>query len=160
MIAASITGCVFVPIDPRTRGDKLAFMLKNSGCRGVLCTDYCAQQVVSARPDPKLEWLLVLETGEAGARPMASLGDIQSLNKVLASHADPVEPAPVELTDPLQIIYTSGTTGDPKGIVGDIMRFGGTGLMGGFYGYTQDERPYTGLSLTHNNARPPRCARH
>ena len=153
MIAASITGCVFVPIDPRTRGDKLAFMLKNSGCRGVLCTDYCAQQVVEVRDQtPKLEWLLVLETGEAGARPMASLGDIQSLNKVLASHADPVEPAPVELTDPLQIIYTSGTTGDPKGIVGDIMRFGGTGLMGGFYGYTQDERPYTGLSLTHNNA--------
>ena len=26
MIAASITGCVFVPIDPRTRGDKLAYM--------------------------------------------------------------------------------------------------------------------------------------
>ena len=153
MIAASITGCVFVPVDPRTRGDKLAFMLKNSGSRGVLCTDYCAQQVADVRHQtPDLEWLLVLETGEAGARPLASLGDMDSLNELLATAAAPVEPAPVELTDPLQIIYTSGTTGDPKGIVGDNMRFGGTGLMGGFYGYTQDERPYTGLSLTHNNA--------
>ena len=29
MIAASITGCVFVPIDPRTRGEKLAYMLRD-----------------------------------------------------------------------------------------------------------------------------------
>ncbi|MAG31159.1 MAG: ATP-dependent acyl-CoA ligase, partial [Deltaproteobacteria bacterium] len=28
MIAASMAGCVFVPIDPRTRGDKLAFLLR------------------------------------------------------------------------------------------------------------------------------------
>ena len=36
MIAASITGCVFVPIDPRTKGEKLAYMLRNAGCRGVV----------------------------------------------------------------------------------------------------------------------------
>ena len=36
LIAASITGCVFVPIDPRTKGDKLAYMLRNAGCRGVV----------------------------------------------------------------------------------------------------------------------------
>src|SRR3974390_316277 len=40
MIAASLTGCVFVPIDPRTRGGKLAYTLNNSGCRGVVCGDY------------------------------------------------------------------------------------------------------------------------
>jgi crotonobetaine/carnitine-CoA ligase len=32
------------------------------------------------------------------------------------------------------------------------MRFGGTGMLGGIFGYQEDERPYTGLSLTHNNA--------
>jgi len=36
--------------------------------------------------------------------------------------------------------------------VGDHMRFGGTGMLGGIFGYREDERPYTGLSLTHNNA--------
>jgi crotonobetaine/carnitine-CoA ligase len=56
------------------------------------------------------------------------------------------------VSQPLQIIYTSGTTGDPKGIVGDHMRFGGTGMLGGIFGYGDDERPYTGLSFTHNNA--------
>ncbi|MEH6551702.1 MAG: AMP-binding protein [Pseudomonadales bacterium] len=153
MIAASITGCVFVPIDPRIQGDKLAFMLKNSGSRGVLCADYCAHQVIAIRDQaPELSWLLVLETGEAGARPLSSLSGIDCLNDVMNTPADTVEPTPVELTDPLQIIYTSGTTGDPKGIVGDTMRFGGTGMMGGFFGYQEDERPYTGLSFTHNNA--------
>jgi len=36
MVAASISACVFVAIDPRTRGEKLAYMLRNSGCRGIL----------------------------------------------------------------------------------------------------------------------------
>src|SRR5262245_45583129 len=34
MIAASIAGVVFVPIDPRTKGDKLRFMLDSAHCRG------------------------------------------------------------------------------------------------------------------------------
>jgi len=39
MIAASITACAFVPIDPRTRGDKLAYTLNNSEARGIYCAD-------------------------------------------------------------------------------------------------------------------------
>ncbi len=41
MIAASISGCVLVPIDPRTRGEKLVYMLRNAGCQGVICADHC-----------------------------------------------------------------------------------------------------------------------
>jgi len=153
MIAASITGCVFVPIDPRTRGDKLGFMLRNSGCHGVICADYCAAQVAVVRDQtPDLSWILALESGESGAVPLSSITGAESLNKAMSKPVETVEPVAVELSDPLQIIYTSGTTGDPKGIVGDTMRFGGTGMLGGFYGYQDDERPYTGLSLTHNNA--------
>src|ERR1700740_1216116 len=31
MVAAGISGTAFVPIDPRTKGDKLAYMLKAAG---------------------------------------------------------------------------------------------------------------------------------
>ncbi|HQY71041.1 MAG TPA: AMP-binding protein, partial [Pseudomonadales bacterium] len=40
MVAASMTGTVFVPVDPRTRADKLAFMVNNSGSRGIVCANY------------------------------------------------------------------------------------------------------------------------
>ncbi len=45
MVAASITGTVFVPIDPRTRGEKLAYTLNNSECKGVICGDYSLAEV-------------------------------------------------------------------------------------------------------------------
>ncbi|MBT4522987.1 MAG: AMP-binding protein, partial [Halieaceae bacterium] len=52
----------------------------------------------------------------------------------------------------LQIIYTSGTTGDPKGLVFANVRFGFSSMLGYVFGYQENERPYTGLSLTHGNA--------
>jgi crotonobetaine/carnitine-CoA ligase len=153
MIAASITGCVFVPIDPRTRGHKLAFVLRNSGCRGVVCADYAAEPIVAVREEtPDLQWILTLESGEPGAPGLADLPGLSSLAEVLDKEAPTQETRVDAVSAPLQIIYTSGTTGDPKGIVGDHMRMGGTGMLGGIFGYQDDERPYTGLSFTHNNA--------
>jgi len=156
-IAASITGCVFVPIDPRTRGEKLAFLLRDSGSRGVFCADYCADQLVEVREQaPELEWMLMLQATpdprDARVELPTAADGVESLNEVLAKPAATVDGRVDDVSHPLQIIYTSGTTGDPKGIVGDHMRFGGTGMLGAIFGYQADERPYTGLSFTHNNA--------
>lgn len=153
MIAASMAGCVFVPIDPRTRGDKLAFLLRNSGSRGVFCSDASAGLIAAVREQaPDLEWVLAIESGDADAIPLCDVTGVSPLAEVLGTPAETVDPRVDDVTQPLQIIYTSGTTGDPKGIVGDHMRFGGTGMLGGIFGYAEDERPYTGLSFTHNNA--------
>ncbi len=51
MIAASISATVFVPIDPRTKGEKLAYTLRNAGCRGILLADY---NLAAARGDPRV----------------------------------------------------------------------------------------------------------
>src|SRR5512147_1765652 len=86
MVAASLTGGVFVPIDPRTRGEKLAYTLRNSECRGIVCADYALAQVAAVRRDVlNLEWILVLESREEpdsmtaadvpGAEPFAALLD-------------------------------------------------------------------------------------
>jgi len=151
MIGASIAACVIVPIDPRTRGEKLAYVLRQSGCRGIICADYCLAQVDAVRAAvPDLGWILALETGEA-PEPV-SLAHVGSLNDALARPAVTVNVRLSSPNDPLQIIYTSGTTGDPKGVVFPNSRFGAFGLLGMLLGYRPEDRPYTGLSLTHGNA--------
>ena len=154
MVASSVSGCVFVPIDPRTRGEKLAYTLRNSECRGMVCADYSLAQVVAVRRAlPDLEWIVVLESGEgpdsmraadvAGAEPFAPLLD--TAERYLTVRVD--TPA-----DPFEIIYTSGTTGDPKGVVCSNGRYVGASAMGYLVGFQSDDRPYNGLSLTHGNA--------
>jgi len=151
MIAASTAACVFVPIDPRTRGEKLAYMLRQSGCQGLVCADYCLDQVRDIRAKvPDMRWVLVLETGEKGAP--VPLDGVDSLNEVLAKAAATVDVRLEHASAPLQIIYTSGTTGDPKGVVFPNARFGLFAMLGMMLGYQPDDRPYTGLSLTHGNA--------
>jgi len=152
MIAASITGTVFVPIDPRTRGEKLAYVLRNAGCRGAICADYCLAEVVGADV-PDLGWVLGLDTGEdPDALSTRDASRVDSLAEVLAKPASTVDTRLENDDDPLQIIYTSGTTGDPKGVVFANSRFGATSMIGYLMGYQPGDRPYTGLSLTHGNA--------
>jgi len=154
MIAASLTGLVFVPIDPRTRGNKLAFTLNNSGCRGIVCADYSLAQVGEIRAQvPSLEWIWVLESGEEDvAMPTSDVAGATNLREVLDWPDVSVEMRLRRPDDPLQIIYTSGTTGDPKGVVFGNVRFGGATFLANMLGIGADERPYTGLSLTHGNA--------
>jgi len=154
MIAASLTGLVFVPIDPRTKGAKLVYTLNNSGCRGVVAADYAAAHVAEVQAQlPLVEWIWVLESGEEAAAPTASdIAGGASLGEILAASQTFVDSALKSSADPLQIIYTSGTTGDPKGVVFANARFGGASMLAQMLGLGPEERPYTGLSLTHGNA--------
>ncbi len=62
-VAASITGAIFVPIDPRTRADKLVYILGNARCTGIVCGDYCLAEIDAARRHlPDLKWVLAVET--------------------------------------------------------------------------------------------------
>jgi crotonobetaine/carnitine-CoA ligase len=151
LAAASITAGVAVPIDPRTRGEKLAYTLRDSGCVGMVCADYCLEALRPLREKlPALRWVLALASGESGRIPLGRAEE--SLRGVLAGPERAVDVQLRSPDDPLQIIYTSGTTGDPKGVVFPNARFGLFGMLGALLGYGPDERPYTGLSLTHGNA--------
>ncbi|MBL0149568.1 MAG: AMP-binding protein [Ideonella sp.] len=153
MIAASLLGAVFVPIDPRTPAARLAFMLRDSDCRGVITADYALAEVLAARAQaPSVRWLLAIDSGEPGLAAVAGSAGVEDIAVALAIEGPEFAAAEVQPTDPIQIIYTSGTTGDPKGIVGDHRRMGSTPYVAQLFGYQPDERPYTGLSFTHNNA--------
>ena len=154
MIASSLTGLVFVPIDPRTRGPRLAYTLNDSGCRGIVCADYTLAQVEEIRGQiPSLEWIWVLDSGEEpGVKRSRDVAGAQSLASMLDRPEVWLDPRLRHPADPLQILYTSGTTGDPKGVVFSNARFGNATKAGDMFGIGANERPYTGLSLTHGNA--------
>jgi crotonobetaine/carnitine-CoA ligase len=154
MIAASLSATAFVPVDPRSRGDKLAFFLASARCRGAICADYCLPALLAVRDAlPDLEWILALETGEEpGAPRLADVRGVGSLREVLTKPAPTFDCRLESPADLLQVIYTSGTTGNPKGVVFPNARFSAFLSLGALLGYGPAERPYTGLSLTHGNA--------
>ena len=152
MLAASITGTVFVPIDPRAKGDKLAFMLDNAVCKGVIAADYVLANLAAVRAKlAHLAWVIVLETDEP-ATPGACPGAIP-YHAALPVLVPALPVRATEADSAMQLIFSSGTTGDPKGIVLTHGRFCATAAaVANLFGYADDERLYTGLSLTHANA--------
>jgi crotonobetaine/carnitine-CoA ligase len=138
LTGASLMGAVMVPIDPRTRGQKLAFILGDSQCRGVLCADYNRDNVEQVRQDSPVEWLMCL-----GQQYKA---EVMTLDIAVG---DPE----VNAASPLQVLYTSGTTGDPKGILkynAELLTVAAAVPM--VMGIKPDDVLYSGLSLTHGNA--------
>lgn len=154
MVASAILGTVFVPIDPRAKGEKLAYLLRHSGCRGAICGDYAlASALETGAGMEDFSWLLAVGSGGESAAGGSDTPMVASMQNVLAG---PVPDLPIAVeseTEPMQIMYTSGTTGDPKGVVVRHARFATVAGHGeAVFGYRPGDRPYTGLSLTHGNA--------
>ena len=57
--------------------------------------------------------------------------------------------APADATN---ILFSSGTTGDPKAILSTYGRYAVSATLPALFGLDENDRPYTGLSLTHANA--------
>ncbi|MBW2623337.1 MAG: AMP-binding protein [Deltaproteobacteria bacterium] len=149
--AASALGAVVVPIDPRSKGAKLSFQIKNSGSKGVIFAAEFMEpmgEALSALPDVKTVGVVYKDDFGVSVSP-----EYPSLNEILAGPEAPAfEVRENALDDYFMIVYTSGTTGDPKGVK-TRNRFQGSAALGqGIWGYTKEDRLYTGLSLTHGNA--------
>lgn len=153
MLAAAITGTVFVPIDPRAKGDKLAFFLNHAHCRGVIVADYALANLQDVRQQLEtVDWVVGLASGEAASA--APWPENVRCYQQLQEDAEGLHPLAEQNPEaPMQLIFTSGTTGDPKGIVMTHGRYCQTALLTRqVFGYRDDDRPYSGLSLTHANA--------
>jgi crotonobetaine/carnitine-CoA ligase len=155
MVAVSLLGAALVPIDPRTRGDKLIYMLSAVGCKGVVAADYALTDLLSVRENvPGLQWVVGLPTdeGKATAAQLQAVG-VRPYGEVAGADHRGVEFPGSQPETTLELIYTSGTTGDPKGIVMTQRRYCENAKLTPFlFGFKPDERLYSGLSLTHANA--------
>jgi len=157
MVAAARIGAVLVPIDARAQGDRLAALIDRTHCVGVIAADYAAAALAQIRPRcASLRWTVHVGSGELAKEAQHSchaLDYAQLLARHTQAGAPPAHVAPADPDGPMQILFTSGTTGEPKGIVVTHRRFLDTArLAASAFGYTAEDRLYSGLSLTHANA--------
>lgn len=153
MVAGALLRAALVPIDPRTKGEKLAFMVKNSSADAIIAADYALPNVEALGPDAlSVDWIAALVTDE-GPSQDTWRSDVLDF-ATLGLSDGPDLPLPSDIGEEvMQIIHTSGTTGDPKGIVLTHRRFCFTSSLAlESFGYRQDDCLYSGLSLTHANA--------
>ncbi|CAB4912653.1 unannotated protein [freshwater metagenome] len=115
-LAIVATGAVHVSVYPTSSPEECAWVVGDSGARGIVCES--AEQVAKiakVRDElPALEWIVVLDGEADGAITLDELraraGEHEG--QELRDRAAAVTPE-----DPYVFMYTSGTTGPPKGCV-------------------------------------------
>ncbi len=152
LYAATTIGAVLIPLDPRVKGERLAYMLRDSKSKGLICTsEFMAnvKEVLPMLPDVK-----VLGVAYKTGMDVPVTDEFPSINEILGGpEAGPPDHRSDEVAVPIEVIYTSGTTGDPKGVVVKGSRLSQFSQLALFvWQYTPQDKLYTGLSLTHGNA--------
>lgn len=153
MVAVTLLRATVVPIDPRTKGEKLGFLIKCSGARAVIAADYALARVKELRETGlAMDWVAAMATDEGPGRELWS-PDVLDFETFIQPEGEEIPLPRGASEEAMLIMHTSGTTGDPKGIVLTHRRFCDTGRRAlQLFGYQPDERLYSGLSLTHANA--------
>lgn len=152
MVAASLTGAVMVPIDPRSKGERLRYQLADSGAAGIIYAGELAGEAeAELKSLPALKVIGVVHKpgfAVSAGIPRPDLNDILS-----GPYKGPPGNGKTDPRAPLEMIYTSGTTGRPKGVrVGEDRLAGYKVLAQLVWQYREEDVLYTGLSLTHGNA--------
>ena len=109
-------GAVFVPINPTTKGEKLGYVLRDSGASLLVSDRRSASVVADARAAAPASMPIVL-TGTTPARGTEEIAfPFLTLAQAVAGGGG-VPDAPRLDLDLAALIYTSGSTGRPKGVM-------------------------------------------
>jgi crotonobetaine/carnitine-CoA ligase len=152
LFATSLLGAVVVPIDPRSKGNKLSYQINDSNSKGIIFTSEFSDDVEKSLTE--LNDVKVIGVLHKDGFKKAAINNYPSLNEILAGpEVGLPDNLNREINTPFEVIYTSGTTGDPKGVVVKAHRLPMFIMLAQFiWQYTPNDKLYTGLSLTHGNA--------
>ena len=146
--ATAKIGVILVNINPAYRTHELEFVLRQSGCRGLVAAaefkgSSYVDMVAEIRPGlPDLKFLWHLDTPE--------WHDWVAHHEVAPEEALRERSASLSFDDPINIQYTSGTTGFPKGATLSHHNILNNGyFVGEGCGYTDQDRVCVPVPLYH-----------
>lgn len=114
--AITLSGAVFLVINPQTRADKLQYILNDSGAKTVISESMLTSELIHALPGSTT----ITEAIIAGNPQKLSLPagiKIKAFSDILAETYDFDKLPKIIPNDLAALIYTSGSTGFPKGVM-------------------------------------------
>ncbi|QXI40216.1 AMP-binding protein [Pseudomonas xantholysinigenes] len=166
-LAAAKVGAILVNINPAYRVGELEYVLRQSGCRWLVCADAFKTSDYHAMVQELVPELASHGVAELASERLPDLRGVISLAAeppagflpwaALAGHAGQVEVAACEarqqglqFDQPVNIQYTSGTTGAPKGATLSHYNILNNGyLVGQSLGLTERDRMVIPVPLYH-----------
>ncbi|HKK42824.1 MAG TPA: AMP-binding protein, partial [Bacteroidales bacterium] len=112
----SISGAVFLVINPQTKADKLQYILKDSGAKILITESLLRNELTVALRDPA-DIREIIISGEKSSPAELKNILVTGFDEMLSNNNHDV-PLPVVIPNDLAaLIYTSGSTGFPKGVM-------------------------------------------
>lgn len=154
--ALGLIGAVAVPINNASRGEMLAYFLRQSDSVAlVIDAAFLERFALIAEGAPLLKTVVICPDGTENGDPALSLKGLQTVDweHIVSSAPLPEDRLGPAYSDLLQILYSSGTTGSPKGsMIANATAFRAAQKHVEVYGYNEDDVLFTCLPMFHGNA--------